>query len=518
MIALVHEAFAKFWRQHPALLYALFVLLAISLALDQKFWLFLIPCSFLLISFAKQNFENVSRLLLALLLFFGVFIFVKVHVKHPQHLPIDGIKGIAYIDVSSLTSKKTSFGKNWIYRGTIKTFIPDDRSSALSAYNIPYSISLPQDHKIKRPLADGVYRVQGILKQTSTGNYFLKIAKNDPWFPIEGSWSLAEYRFNAKKAVSDYISKHIFKPRSAAFLAGIATGEFDDKIMAFEFARFGLQHIMAISGFHFAIVAAILSVILRTMISQRLAYMLLMLLLTTYFIFLGCGPSITRAWASITIALLGFLLGKRSFALNSMGIAMMIILLIDPFLYQNIGFQFSFLTTAAILCFFTTTQELAQSFFDKRALSSAIKLSTFDQHCYFILASFRQAAALGIAVNLIALPISLYYFHKFPLLSLLYNLFFPFMVSISMLLLILGFLFSLVPFVGDTIHTLNSFYTEFMLNFAYNLPTTWDITLRTSQLTSEILLIYLCSVFFVGIVARHIVLKRKESVQDFAFM
>ena len=79
----------------------------------------------------------------------------------------------------------------------------------------------------------------------------------------------------------------------------------EDRLMQFEFGRFGLQHIMAISGFHFAILAGFFSFGLHLMLNRRVANAFLIALLSTYFVFLGAGPSILRAWMTILITLGG---------------------------------------------------------------------------------------------------------------------------------------------------------------------------------------------------------------------
>ena len=92
-------------------------------------------------------------------------------------------------------------------------------------------------------------------------------------------------------------------------------------------------------------------------------------------------------------------------------------------------------------------------------------MDSWDRHGLCLLHFLRQGLALGIAVNLAALPLTLYHFHKFPLSGLLYNLFFPPMVSISLFLVAaaagVGLAF---PWLASWIHSLNAAYTSFLLN------------------------------------------------------
>lgn len=502
------HAITKFWQQHPALLYALAILLGIQMALAWHV-IVLLPIAVLLVPMARQT-------LLAIALMIMSFFYVTAHYTFPQ-LPQEGIVGTAFIEITSVSSKTTHFGKQWSYRGTINRFLSSEGD--LVARNVPYNLSISQKEDIKRPIADTSYKITAKLKELSAGYYSLNPISEDPWYPVNGTWSLAEWRFRAKQQVSQYIQDHLSSSQVATFLAGIATGDFDDRTMFFEFGRFGLQHIMAISGFHFAIIATILSGGLRLILSKKRATFFLIFLISSYFIFLGCGASIMRAWISILIVLFGYVLQRRGSGLNSLGIGMIAILFFDPLQCKSLGFQFSFITTAAILLFFPICDYLIQRLFKKRSLSKMLEMDKVNQHAYCLLSFFRQGLALTVAVNMIALPMTLHYFHKFPFLSLIYNLFFPFMVSISMLLLIVGIFFSLIiPPLGALVNALNQFYTQFMLNFIYNMPPSLDIVWRVPGVSSNFIIIYLTLVFTAGICLKHYLEEYKDTYQDFVFI
>ena len=355
------KALDRFWVQHPALLYGLAFLLGITAYFEQSPWL-IGPASALILSVRGH------RLILALLLGMSGAVYVQAAFKLP-HLPEKGLQGTAYINISSLTPTQTHFGKFWTYKGTLFHFKPSESPQESIAENIPYTLSIPRDHEIERPSAGKSYVITAKLRQTNKGSYVLSVHKDSPWYPVVGTWSLAEHRFWAKRAVEEYIQNHISSFQSSKFLTGLAIGEFDDRLMIFEFNRFGLQHLMAISGFHFGIISAILGMILTLFLPFERASVVLMVLLSAYCVFLGWAPSIIRAWMTIMIALVGQGFEKQGNGLNSLGMALLGILIVDPLAYQNMGFQFSFATTAAILLFFQPMHELILRIFPKRPLS-----------------------------------------------------------------------------------------------------------------------------------------------------
>lgn len=141
-----------------------------------------------------------------------------------------------------------------------------------------------------------------------------------------------------------------------------------------------------------------------------------------------------------------------------------------------------------------------------------------NQIGYCILTYFRLGLALALAINLFVLPLTFFYFKQFPLMSLFYNFFFPFFVSISMFLLILGILFSLIysP-MGQIIHFINNYYTEWVLSLTFNLPSSVDIFIYSDFFSLEMTIIFVVMISWLGILLKSYFAKQKVE-QDFAYL
>lgn len=505
------KTLSRLWSQNPALIYGLCAFIGSCLALYRIECPLLLSLAVLfggpLLYFSVISPRLRIRVALAAALGCAAFCFTKEYYLLPPSSE-KSLTGIADVRFTAVSKAKTPFGGVWYYRGILQSFVVDQQRSTPHPYgivrNIPISLTLPVDNNEERPLATHSYKLRARLKSNSPGKYSLAISQNTYWETLESIWGLAEWRIGAKTAVQQHIHNAIKDPHTAAFLAGIATGEFDDRILAFELGRFGLQHLMAISGLHFAILAIILGFLLRLFMTYKTSAAALLAILSTYFVFLGSSAPVMRAWIAIAIALCGLIVGRRGSGLNSLGIALLAVALLDPFAASNIGFQFSFAVTAAILIWHAPCDALLQSIFVKRRLSNIADMGRLDQHGYCVLVFLRQALALGVAVNLAALPLTLYHFHKFPLMSLVYNLFFPFMISLSILLLVAAFLASLLlPSLGSLLHSINENYTRFLLDFAFNLPKTFDLTIRVNEFSFEPLLLYLLLLFTCGIYVKN---------------
>lgn len=500
-MSIIANTLIHFWLSHPALLYGISFLLGLYCSFEASFWLF-IPCLCLWLPFSIAFIKPpgyVKHLILSLLTFFTAWCYAAAHYHFPV-LPEGGIQGKAHITIHSISLQQSFFGERWVYRCQLKQFIPFDRSQpAISS--LPCTLSFPastSETKL-RPTANREYWVDGKLIQKDQRSYILKVSNRTHWNNIEGTWSWAEMRFLWKRIARQWIEARFSHPLSGSFLAGLATGEFDDSWMRQQFARFGLQHILAISGFHFAIIAGFLSVVLRIIPFPRLRMMALLLSLGVYCFFLGPQPSILRAWMMCSLTVTALLLDKQTTALNSLGLALLLILAYDPLMSRELGFQLSFATTAAILLYTRTAQNWLISLFPKRRLTEVIKMNSLNQHGYLILVFLRDSLALSIAVNLFALPLTLFYFQQFPWMSLFYNLFFPLLVSASLCLLLLGVMFALIPPIATAIHAINDHYTYYLLQLTYQIPSEIDTYLRIEPLPVSLLILTITLASLFGI-------------------
>lgn len=505
-----------FWQQQPALFYGLTLLIGCSFALS--------PDSILSVPLAllygplllKIERKGVYRLGLGLLLLAAAYLFTSSRHQLPS-LPAHGIKGEALVTLASLRQTPTHFGQRWQLRGDLHRFKPAQAHDP-AVKNAHVRITLPHDERGNSPQTTGTYLIQGRL--TGAGaEYRLIPHKNKEWLPLTESWNLAGWRFSMKQRLASILYREVRQPEAAAFLTGLATGEFSNREVSSALGRFGLQHIMAISGFHFSILASLMSLALGALLPRRLALLVLIVLLCIYLVFLGSGASIIRAWISSLVVIGGQLIEKRSRGLNTLGIALIVLLTMDPTISQSIAFQLSFLATGAILLFYPPMERTLQWLFPKRPLSQVTTMHGGDQHGVALLAFFRGALALGLAINLVMLPVSLYLFQKFPWFSLAYNLFFPFLTSISMLLLLIAFPLQLIlPPAASLIFSINSTYTQWILNLTLQMPTTLDYILRIEGISKSVLICYLSFLGLAGIYISRLVKKQNQDREILAFL
>lgn len=497
-----------FWICHPALFYAISFLLGIFCRLEGIVKVLLpylsLSLPFLIGAFSSKNYRILKYLILSLLMFAAAWITTAVYYVFPT-LPNRGIQGNAHIKIKNISSRNNFFGERWVYRCEIQQFFPfssDINSTHSIAYFLPCIISLPKEggEYPPQPLIHEEYWVEGRLIQSEDGSYRLKISSKTKWQAIKTFHSLAEHRFQWKSVANKWIESNYTHFLSASFLSGLVVGELDDIWMRQQFARFGLQHLLAISGFHFAVIAGFLNFALRLFFSRKISAIILFSCLGGYFLFLGVQASILRAWVMCSLTLLAILVDKQTTALNSLGIALLAVLSFNPLFCCDLGFQLSFGTTAAILLFYQPSQIGFHSLFPKKRLHEVLKMNFLNQYGYCVLAFLREGLALMLAVNIFALPLTIYYFYQFPWVGLFYNLFFPLLASGSLCLLLIAGIFSFIPFIGGAIHQLNDIYTFFILQLTCQIPQELDIYLSSDSLNPFWLIAYLCLIHLLGII------------------
>ncbi len=162
------------------------------------------------------------------------------------------------------------------------------------------------------------------------------------------------------------------------------------------YRKVGAAHILAISGLHIGIVVAILNFIFGAVrvfgTRGRMVYSILVILvLWGYALFCGMPISVERAAIMFTLYQVGVVFNRRSMGLNMLGVAAVIILLIDPLSLYDIGFQLSFVAMIGIAVLY-------------RPLRSVLSLK------YIVTRGLWDAVCLSLAAQMFVMPLVVYHF------------------------------------------------------------------------------------------------------------
>lgn len=226
-----------------------------------------------------------------------------------------------------------------------------------------------------------------------------------------------------------------FPENSAPLAIALVFGDrqFIEQDLIVAYQRLGIIHLLAISGLHVGMLMGILFLVgLRAHISREKMMTILIVFLPIYIILTGGAPSVIRACFMMFLALL--ILKMRRKKLNPadiISIVLTVYLFISPFAIYDVGFQLSFTVSFSLV------------------LSRAILSRYMDRPLLLL-------CVTSVISQIASIPIMLYHFYEFSLVSLIANLFFIPLYSVIILpLCLLWYILSLL--FGELLNPLASF-------------------------------------------------------------
>ncbi|MBK0379114.1 ComEC/Rec2 family competence protein [Mucilaginibacter segetis] len=248
------------------------------------------------------------------------------------------------------------------------------------------------------------------------------------------------------------------------------------------YSKTGTIHILSVSGGHVAIIYLLLSWLLSFLNGNKrgrvFKAILIIMFIWGYALLTGFSPAVTRAALMISFIITGKTYSRYINTLNILAFSAFILLLGDPFLLTDVGFQLSYLAVTGLILL----QPIIYKWISFK--------NKWTNKLWLI-------CSVSIAAQAVTFPLSAYYFHQFPVYFLLSNVLIVLPVSIIMYTGILLLLLPQITFVSNwlgyilekTILAMNS-----MLHLVENAPAA---SINKIWLTStEYILLYIIMVSF----------------------
>lgn len=211
-------------------------------------------------------------------------------------------------------------------------------------------------------------------------------------------------------AVFSYCStffKQHFAPEQGAVLSAIVLGDkssLDSETMN-SFLNTGTMHVLAVSGMHFGLLMLMMMAIFERMskyISRRNALIFMLVFFWFYALLTGMSASVVRSIFMFSLLVLAQMSNRQYDSLNVLFFSAFILLLLDPLQLFDVGFQLSYLAMIGIFLFYPSIRGFI-----------TIKNTKLQK--------VWEGTAVGLAAQIMTIPISLHYFHSFPNYFLLSN-------------------------------------------------------------------------------------------------
>lgn len=233
-----------------------------------------------------------------------------------------------------------------------------------------------------------------------------EIARNDFLRPKETSIfenlkiGLFKNIFRAKKAFEGSVERVIAEP-NAALINGLLLGSRQNipQNLKEAFNKTGTTHILAISGYNITIIGLYVSYLLMFFMRRQKAFWFTVLGIVLFTILTGASASVVRAGIMGILVLVAFREGRFYSMTNSIIFAGAVMIALNPKVLRfDVGFQLSFLATLGLIY-----------------LAPVIK-SRLERVPEFW--NFKENLIATASAQLMVLPIILYNFGNFSLLSL----------------------------------------------------------------------------------------------------
>ena len=199
------------------------------------------------------------------------------------------------------------------------------------------------------------------------------------------------------------------------------------------FVAAGAMHILCVSGMHVGIVYLLASFFLGFLGRGKKALVIrktvLLFLIWFYALLTGLSPSVMRSALMISFIIIGELIHRKGFVLNSIAASAFVLLLVDPNNLFAIGFQLSYVAVVGIVLLQRPIYNLLY-----------VKNKVLDK--------LWEITAVSLAAQIATMPFTVYYFNQFTPYFWLSNLF---MTPLSFLVILGGMLlllFAWVPALG----------------------------------------------------------------------
>ena len=256
--------------------------------------------------------------------------------------------------------------------------------------------SNPYEFNYKRWL-----RIQGITHQAYCDRDDIILSKCEAYNVFAISMLCNRY---LKASIKKYLPSQEYTALLHAIVLGDKSGMSASQKSIFEST--GTMHIMAVSGLHVGLVAGIILLLLPVTTSRRSIWLrtgIYILSIWSFVLITGAKSSAVRAAIMFSLFFSAQLFNRSSHAINALIFAAFIMIVFDPFVVLDIGFQFSLMAVLSILVFFPLIQPLLKPE-------------------GFLLNMIWDLMAVSLSVQVLLAPVSIFYFHEFPSCFLLSNL------------------------------------------------------------------------------------------------
>jgi competence protein ComEC len=301
--------------------------------------------------------------------------------------------------------------------------------------------------------------------------------------------SIVKIAHNIRKYFIETLRNKGLEEKELAVASALILGYKDDidAQLKSAYSSAGAMHVLAVSGLHVGIIFLIFSKLLLFLEKWKWGRItkgiILILILWSYALITGLSPSVMRAATMFSFVVTAKTLDRNSSFFNTLAASAFALLIYNPLLIMEVGFQLSYLAVIGIVII----QPWVNNWFYTK---------------WWLPRKIWEITAVSIAAQIATFPLGLLYFHQFPNYFLLSNLI---VIPLALAILCLGIAvlcFAYIPIIGDYLALGLNYLVKF-LNYSVTtidaLP--YSLSENIKFTIADAWLIYIATTFFILLVA-----------------
>ena len=183
------------------------------------------------------------------------------------------------------------------------------------------------------------------------------------------------------------------------------------------FEESNMSHILAISGMHIGYIILVSSFIFNKIFGKHFGKIITSIFIVFFMLLTNFTPSVLRAGITGIILILSNFFYRRYDNIEAVFLALLIILVYNPFLIQDIGLQLSFAGVLGIILFSSNIKKWLKDYFEKANTRAIRKNRKIKKYILQILnkkifINIGEAVIISISCSITIFPIILISFNK----------------------------------------------------------------------------------------------------------
>ena len=310
--------------------------------------------------------------------------------------------------------------------------------------------------------------------------------RSNNWKLVQQAPTTGIFKFanDSRKYLINSLEKLGIKDKELAVASALILGYKDsiDAQLKSAYSSAGAMHVLAVSGLHVGVIFLIFSQLFsffeKIKHGKIIKGVLLIIILWLYALLTGLSPSVMRAATMFSFIVAAKMTGRISSFFNTLAASALVLLIYNPLLIMEVGFQLSYMAVIGIVII----QPWINDWFTIR---------------YWLPRKIWEITAVSIAAQIATFPLGLLYFHQFPNYFMLSNLI---VIPLAIGILYLGIvtlIFANVPVVGEYLALALKYIIKFLNESVYlidSLPYSLSENIRFSIADTWLLYLFIISI------------------------